>query len=66
MQETAISDPKEYQKKEARLAEIKDKLEAISKEESIDLSLVVSLRDEARVIAVALKNFLKITFSENR
>jgi len=66
MQEITISDSKEYQEKETRLIEIKDKLEAISKEDSIDLSEVVSLRDEARVIAVALKHFLKITFQENR
>lgn len=64
MLEISITNPKEYQQKETRLIEIKDKLEAISKEESIDLSEVVTLRDEARVIAIALKNFLKITFEK--
>lgn len=64
MLEFSITNPKEYQQKETRLIEIKDKLEAISKEESIDLSEVVTLRDEARVIAIALKNFLKITFEK--
>ncbi|KIM05693.1 MAG: hypothetical protein KU29_09730 [Sulfurovum sp. FS06-10] len=64
MQEISITNPKEYQQYEKRLIEIKDKLEAISKEESIDLSEVVTLRDEARAIAIALKNFLKITFEK--
>ena len=64
MQESTIAHPKEYQEKEKRLIEIKDKLETISKEESIDLSEVVILRDEARAIAIALKNFLKITFEK--
>ena len=64
MLEISITNPKEYQQQETRLIEIKDKLEAISKEESIDLSEVVTLRDEARAIAIALKNFLKITFEK--
>ncbi len=64
MLEISITNPKEYQQQETRLIYIKDKLETISKEESIDLSEVVTLRDEARAIAIALKNFLKITFEK--
>lgn len=58
----AIESTKEYQKKETRLQEIKDTLETMTKNENIDLSKVVELRDEAKSLAMELKSYLKKTF----
>ena len=57
-----IKTVQEYQAKENRLKAIKDELETIVNEEEIDLANVVSLRDEARTLAVAIKEYLKKTF----
>lgn len=58
----AIESTKEYQQKETRLQEIKDTLETMTKNENIDLSKVVELRDEAKLLAKELKGYLKKTF----
>lgn len=52
----------EYQVQEVRLEEIKGLLEEMIKKDSIDLSKVVALREEARTLALDLKSYLRQTF----
>lgn len=57
-----IETTQDYQTQETRLQEIKNTLEDMTKKEDIDLSKVVTLREEARTLARNLKEYLKITF----
>jgi len=57
-----IETTQEYQVQEARLQEIKNLLEEMTKKDNIDLSKVVELREEARTLAINLKAYLKKTF----
>jgi len=52
----------DYQDKENRLKDIRDALADLVKSENVDLTEVVNLRDEAKTLAVALKDFLNKTF----
>lgn len=58
----AIETTQEYQKQEARLQEIKNTLEVLAKKDDVELSEVVTLREEARTLAKSLKAYLKTTF----
>jgi len=59
-----IETTQEYQVQEERLQEIKNLLEEMTKNDNIDLSKVVELRDEARKLAENLKEYLKKTFEK--
>jgi len=61
-----IESADDYQKKEDRLREITSTLEVISKNEDVNLAEVIALRDEARVLAVNLKDFIKTTFEKQQ
>ncbi len=60
----AIETTEDYQKKEARLEKIKKLLEAMTREDDINIANVVKLREEAIILVKELRFYLKKTFEK--
>ncbi len=58
----AIETPKEYEVKEKRLMEINVKLKGLAEQEDTALGEVLELRDEAKRIAIELRDYLNEVF----
>jgi hypothetical protein len=61
---TEIETADDYRHQESRLSSISSELKDLSESDSVDLPNVITMRDEARVIAINLKNYINKNFQK--